>query len=858
MAKTYDTIDQDRVFKKFTQNAQKAIIHSYDLARKDSQNIQSVLEPKHLFVAILEEQNNLAARLLERLGVDLAQTSRAVLANQTSGYNIKSVVPTEDYKKIISNAFMEAAQLSHVYVGCEHLLLAMLKFEELPFIEDLVNSGLNYERIRQEILQFGTYQPGVFSKQLPAANQLNQGNQLNQLNQPSQYDQEEIQEGEAGGALASFGVSMTEQAAENKFLPILGRDEEIERVLHILSRQTKNNPILVGEAGVGKTAVVEGIAQRIIQGRVPKAFRGKDIVRIDIASIIAGAKIRGDVEERIMAIMDELQADPSKIIFIDEIHMIVGTGSAGGSSDMANILKPYLTNSEMQIIGATTIDEYRKYFEEDSALARRFQPVDVKELGEEESIAVLRYLAPTFEKFHKVSITDDAVTEAVKLSKRYITDRYLPDKAIDLVDEAAAKKKIIRQEKENGTVEIQEGIKQLGLQKGQALNSGNLDLASTLRQQEIALEIRLQAEAAKSEKVSKKHKVLPEDIREIVSRWTKIPVTSLTAMEIKSVEAIRGVIENKIIGQKDATERIAAALKRAKLGFTSPNRPMASFLFLGPTGVGKTETAKVIARELFGSEDALIQINMSEYMEAHSVSKLIGAPPGYVGYSDGNHITEQVRKTPYSVVLFDEIEKAHLDLLNLLLQILEEGYVQDSKGRKVSFKNTIIILTSNIGAREIAQDNTLGFNTHFDDQNNSKKEEAYDEMRGKVMSQLKDHLRPEFINRIDEIIVFRGLGEEDAFEIAKLQVEELNGRLQERFLHVQPAKELVKQIAKDGFDAEYGARNIRRKVQEVLENKLADYILENRLVPEIQKRQKKGGELFTINAGLVDGKVQFS
>lgn len=837
-------MDGEKIFDKFTRNARRVILSSYEIARKDPQNYASLIEPRHLFAAMLYEKTNLAARLLEKLNVDLVKTADAVAGELAETYVKPALLPSEDYKRILGESFFEAAQLGHVYIGSEHILLALMKFEHLPFVDDLVKSGLSYEQIRDELLSFGSYQPGVFSKSgAPGNNTVHNG---------------VTPDGNEPGALDFFGRNMNQLAEEEKYLPILGREKEIERIIHILSRQTKNNPILVGESGVGKTAVIEGLVQRIVKGDVPELFKNVEIIQIDVAAIIAGAKIRGDVEERLLSILNEVQKSPNKIIFIDEIHTIVGSGSAGGGSDIANVLKPYLTGSDLRVIGATTRDEYRRYFEEDGALARRFQPVNIEELDVDSSIQVLKYLRPTFEKYHHVKITDEAIVDAVKLSERYVSDRYLPDKAIDLIDEAAAKKKIIRDQKDSQARTLESDISQIKQDKGKALSDGNLDLAGDLRIEELNLQGKIDRLKKRGQKISLKYKVESEDIRGIISSWTKIPVNSLSVMDVKSIAGMETVLKQRIIGQEDAVIRVAAALKRAKLGLTDASRPLASFLFLGPTGVGKTETAKVIAKEIFGTADALIQINMSEMMEQHSVSKIIGAPPGYVGYQDGNNITEQIRQRPYSVVLFDEIEKAHVDLLNILLQILEEGFVQDSKGRVVSFKNTVIIMTSNIGAESIAQDSVLGFDVNISKKDEEKIEDFYDDMRERVMGDLKDYLRPEFINRVDEIIVYRGLNETDAEKIAKLQIDALNERLREKHILLKVTGPVIAKIAEEGFSKEYGARNVKRKVQEQLENELADYLLAADLVPELQQRQKKKQPLLQLTANLKSDKVMFS
>jgi ATP-dependent Clp protease ATP-binding subunit ClpC len=833
------TIDEDKIFNKFTRNSRRVVVSAYDLARRDTQNHYNEIAVKHLFVAILLDKKNIAARLLENLNIDLMQTADAIMGQVESAPKSANLIPSNEFKTALGEAFMEAAKLGHVYVGCEHILLAIMKLEDQEFIADLNNSGLTYNSIRQELMNFATYQPGVFKQE---ADKSANGEAIEQ---------------EQTATLDQFGMSMNELASNGKYLPVFGREEEIERVLNILGRQTKNNPILIGESGVGKTAIIEGLVQRVNQGNVPEVFKNLEIIQIDNNGIIAGAKIRGDVEERLLAIVDEVSKSPNKVLFIDEIHSIVGMSNNPAGTDVVSILKPYLTSGDLQVIGATTLDEYRKYFEEDGALARRFQPVPVEELDEEASKKILQFLRPTFEDFHHVKITDEALEQSVILSQRYVVDRFLPDKAIDLIDEAAAKKKIKTRTKSKKVEQLQGTIKDISSKKGEAVSAGDLELAGRLRIKELSLQESLKNRRKQSLKRSKNNKVEVEDIREVISRWTKIPVGSLSSADLSTISKIKKLLHEQIVGQEEAIDRVANALQRAKLGLADEKRPLGSFLFLGPTGVGKTETAKVIARELFGSESSLIQANMSEYMEQHAVSKIIGAPPGYVGYQDGNHLSEQVRRNPYSLVLFDEIEKAHPELLNILLQILEEGEVQDSKGHKVSFKNTVIIMTSNIGAEEIAEDSVLGFEVKFDQKKDNKKEEAYEAMRDQIMDELKNYLRPEFVNRLDEIIVYRGLNEKDAEKIAKLQVKKLIERLQNRHIALQVSSAIEKHIAEKGFSKEYGARNIRRKLQEMLENELAQFLLDEGLVTELEKRERKKLPPVLIKAGSSKGNVVF-
>ncbi|MFW5702665.1 MAG: ATP-dependent Clp protease ATP-binding subunit [Candidatus Dojkabacteria bacterium] len=837
------TLDESQILDRFSDNARRAVIRSYDLARKQLGNSAKELSPSHLFAALLLEKNTLAAKVLAKLNLDLEKTAQAILGDL--GVAKDSVFPNKSFRKIIGESFVEAARMGHVYVGTEHILLALMRDQELPFIREFLSSQINYERVLEEINQMGTYHTGMFRK-----------GGLNSTGLPNNLD-----ENRSESVLEHFGRFMNDMAKEGEYLPILGREPEIERVVNILSRKTKNNPILVGEPGVGKTAIVEGLVQRIVSGQIGANLKDLEVIQLDIAGIIAGAKMRGDIEERLLAIMEEAESDPNTILFIDEIHTLVGMSGHQSGADIINMIKPYLTSGKLQLIGATTYDEYRRYFEDEGALARRFQPVFVEELEKEAALQVLKFLKPNFEQYHLVTIEDAALKAAIELSSRYVGDRYLPDKAIDLIDEAAAKKKIMRGRKSTKAHKLRSDKEQVADLKEDALERGDLKMAGELRNRELSIQKNIAEESQKQLKKSTKFRVGTEDIRAVVSQWTKIPVNSLSAAELKTVSNIKTELKKQIIGQLEAADSLSASLQRAKLGLADEHRPLGSFLFLGPTGVGKTETAKVIARHMFGSEENLIQINMSEYMEQHTISKIIGAPPGYVGYSDGNHLSEQVRKNPHSVVLFDEIEKAHPDLLNVLLQILEEGELQDGKGRKVSFKNTVVILTSNIGAEEIAQDDTLGFNVQIESSEDKEREEAYEQMREQIMGELKDYLRPELVNRLDDIIVFRGLNEEDAKQIAQLQLEQVARRLEKQFIILEVTDAVKGKIGEEGFSTEYGARNIRRKIQEEIENKIAAFILENSLVENIaqlEKTQGEKGEPIRLQGKIKNGEVEIT
>lgn len=745
--------------------------------------------------------------------MDIDATKASLEENYTSN-EIINFAPElgENARHLLTRSFLIASELGHVYVGTEHMLLAILQEEDLEFVKELSANGLTYEFVKGAMLNFGVYQPGVFA------------------DSDEKLEDEEKQEN-----IYFFARDMNKLAQEGRYLKVWGRDEEIERMIHILSRKTKNNPIIVGEAGVGKTAIVEGLVQRILEGKVPSSFRNKTIIQLDLSAILAGSKIRGDVEERLLSIIDDLAQHPDWIVFIDEIHMIVGAGAAGsgGSMDIANMLKPHLTSGDIRVIGATTYDEFQKHIEDDPALERRFQPVMVDELSAEDSKKVLKLLRPAFEKFHGVKITDEALEEAVELSSRYITNKYLPDKAIDVLDEATAGKRISAEKTGTNILDIKKELNSVKSLKDKALDKGDIGSAVKQRQDEVALEKKMnQVSKTSKTKVNNKLKIEVEDIRKVISRWSKIPVVTMKSDDYKKLVELEKNLEKRIVGQNEGINKISSVLKRARLGLSYEKRPMASFLFLGPTGVGKTETAKEIARTYFGDEKALIQVDMSEYMEQHSVSKLIGSPPGYVGFQEGGQLTEKIRRRPYSVVLFDEIEKAHPDLLNIMLQILDEGSLQDAKGRKINFKNTIIIMTSNIGASEIGKDDVLGFGVDDSGQTDEKVDKAFEQMRETLMRELKDELPPEFLNRIDDIIIFRGLDLNDVRKITKILVDELNQRLKEKGIQVAVTQSAVKHIAEAGYDSEYGARNVRRKIQELVENPLADYILENSIKPD--------------------------
>ncbi len=813
----------DKKLRKLTENAKEILIESYNLSIR---NNDSEVRLEHVFISLLSLDKGLASRFLRSIGIDIKKTIESIKNKIKSNKKASSseIKVSDDVKELVRVAFLLAHEFGHVYVGTEHFLLAFLKNKTLDFVEDLEKVGLNYNSVKEKLFAYATYAPGVFV----------QGKKAEKSNKDN--------------AVNYFGRNLNQLAREGRLMPIIGREKEINRLIRILSRQTKNNPILTGESGVGKTAVVEGLVQRIVKGEVPESIKNLEIYQIDIASIIAGSKVRGDVEQRLLVLISEVSASPNKVLFIDEIHMIVGAGATGRdqSMDIANILKPRLTDGGIRVIGATTLVEYRKYFEEDAALSRRFQPILIEEILDKDAVKILSGIKYRLEEYHGVKITKDAILSAVKLSDRYIADRFLPDKAIDVLDEAAAAEKLKQENKYKKYSRMSSKLVELKRKKDKALKKRLFEKALDLKKLEGKVKENInEVSKTRKELISRgKFKVTEEDIKDIVSEMTGIPVTTLTVEEIKALKGIKRRIGKRIVGQKDALDRVAATLKRTRLGISDKGRPLASFLFLGPTGVGKTEMAKVIAQEFFGTERALIQIDMSEYMEQHSVAKIIGAPPGYVGFQEGGQLTEKIRKNPYSIVLFDEVEKAHIDLLNILLQILEEGHITDSKGRKVSFKNAIIIMTSNIGAKDIIQDEILGFSLDVSGKKGEKVDSAYERMREKLTNDLKKVLRPELINRIDDVIIFRGLDTKDSIKITKILLKDLQKRLNERKVKIDITDKAIEYIAKKGFSKEYGARNLRRKVQELIENPLSDIIIDSgvkgtKLVVKIKKKGKK-------------------
>ena len=783
------------------------------------------ITPENLLVGILLNRESLARRTIDAMNI----VTDDILSKLLDGSNIditkigsrsRDIVLGEGVQDILRRAYDWSHRFSHVYVGTEHILLGILS-SNIPLTKLLAKYGLNSKVFRKKLGEYAIYPIGILSRPNIRMN----------IN------------GENDGIVENIGIDLVGLALEGKLDPVIGREEELDTVIKILSRRNKNNPLIIGEAGVGKTVLVEGLAQRIADGKVPQSLRDMRIVLLDIASIIAGSRMRGDVEEKMMAIVSEVVEDSNTILFIDEIHNILSSGIPGGSSDIASILKPALLKDDFRCIGATTTEEYSMYIEEDSALARRFQSVILEESSVKDTLEILKNIKVIFEAHHNININKEALVTAVKLSDRYVSDRYLPDKAIDLLDEACATKRI---KIESGYQELSSLINKLrdiGKIKIKQITRGNMVKAAELNSEEKVL----RKEIAKLEKEcdeSKKdidNEVNVDDVREIVSKWTGIPLNTLGSKEKSSLLELENRLNGLVIGQNDAVDVVSNAIKRARTGISDEDRPWASFLFLGPSGVGKSELAKALTVELFGNKDRLIQIDMSEMMESHSVSKLIGSPPGYIGYKEGGRLTEVVRKYPHSVILFDEIEKAHPDVLNILLQILEYGHLTDGKGRTVNFKNTVVVLTSNIGAEEISKDKILGFVGSKGVRSDEDIDEAYDGMKDMLMSELKGTLRPELINRLDDVVIFRALNRRDARKIVKLLVGELNRRLLDQNIKVKLDRKLVTYIVKEGFSEEYGARPLRRLIQDTVENVLADYLLKNTVKNEKKIKQIKLG-----------------
>lgn len=823
---------------RFTEAAQNALNKSLYTARELG---HTYVGSEHILLGLLSEQDSVAAKLLTERGVTYDRTRE--LASQIAGIGEPSQVGPGDMtprtKRIIEMSSYQALKLGQNYIGTEHLLLSLVNEADCVGVKLISLQGVNMNALQNDIIAFFRGVSGSAASTATASGYSAPGAKGEEMSGGSDALK-------GAPTLQKYGRDLTELARSGKIDPIVGRDNETERVIQILSRRQKNNPCLIGEPGVGKTAVVEGLAQRISDGNVPDTLRGKTIFTLDISGMIAGAKYRGEFEERLKSVMDEVSKNPSIILFIDEIHTIIGAGAAEGAIDAANILKPALARGELQVVGATTIDEYRKHIEKDAALERRFQSVMVGEPTQDEAKQILFGLRDKYEAHHKVRITDKAIEAAVTLSSRYINDRYLPDKAIDLIDEAASRVRIKNCTTPPNLKELEEKHQKTINEKEEAIKAQNFERAAALRDREKTENEEFEKARADWEKTSGKEQleVTETDIAEIVTSWTGIPVKKLAEEESEKLLHLDEILHKRIIGQHEAVEAVSRAIRRGRIGLKDPKRPMGSFIFLGPTGVGKTELCRALADTLFGSESSLIRMDMSEYMEKHSVSKLIGSPPGYVGFDDGGQLTEKIRRHPYSVVLFDEIEKAHPDVFNILLQILEDGVLTDSKGRKVDFKNSIIIMTSNVGASSITErKNDLGFSAG----NASSREDDEKAVRENVMASLKSTFKPEFLNRIDETIVFKKLGEEEIEQIADIMLAEVQKRIEKLNVSIRFDASVRKLVAKEGIDPVYGARPLRREIQRRVEDEFATVMLEGNI---------SAGD--SVTAKAEDGKIVFS
>jgi len=807
-------MSEEAAMNNFTPRAQQVLA----LARKEADRFNhNFVGTEHLLLGLIKLGQGVAVNVLQKLGLDLETVRMEVEKQVGTGPDQKMIgnIPyTPRVKKVLALASKEAKNLNHTYVGTEHILLGLLREGDGVAARVLKNLDVDIEQTRQEILkeldpQFAPTDEAQASGTDPAPER--QPEKKGEIKTP---------------ALKAFGRDLTEIARKGDMDPVIGRQNEIERVIQILCRRTKNNPVLLGEAGVGKTAIVEGLAQEIARGNVPEILREKRVITLDLALMVAGTKYRGQFEERIKAVMDEIRRARNIILFIDELHTIVGAGSAEGTMDASNIIKPALSRGEMQCIGATTLNEYRKYIEKDAALERRFQTVKVEAPSPEEAILILKGLRPKYEEHHKAEITDQAIESAVKMSDRYITDRYLPDKAIDVMDEAGSRARIGSMTRPPEVKELEAEIEKIKTQKERAIKDQDFEGAAAMRDKEKHAKERLDAVLAgwRASREEKRVTVGEEDILHVVSKWTGIPLKRMEEGESARLLALEQEMSRMIIGQKEAVSALCKALRRSRADLKDPRRPIGTFALLGPTGVGKTLLAKTLAEILFGDAKSLIQLDMSEYMERHNSSRMVGSPPGYVGYEEGGQLTEQVRRRPYSVVLFDEIEKAHPDVMNMLLQILEEGKLTDNVGRVVNFRNTIILLTSNVGAELIRRQTTMGFSPIND-------EHSYEKMKEKIMDEAKKIFRPEFLNRLDDAIVFRSLTKPDLLEILDLEVSKVLTRLKAKQLHLTLEPAAMDFLVEKGYDPMYGARPMRRAVERYLEDPLAEEILKSSLQP---------------------------
>ncbi len=786
------------MFERFTEKAIKVIMLAQEEARRLGHNFVGT---EQILLGLIGEGTGVAAKVLKSMGVNLKDARIEVekIIGRGSGFVAVEIPFTPRAKRVLELSLEEARQLGHNYIGTEHLLLGLIREGEGVAARVLENLGVDLTKVRTQVIRM-----------LGETQEVTTGSNTGRTKTPT---------------LDEFGSNLTVMASEGKLDPVVGRAKEIERVIQILGRRTKNNPVLIGEPGVGKTAIAEGLAQRIANNDIPDILEDKRVVTLDIGLLVAGTKYRGEFEERLKKIMDEIRQAGNVILVIDEVHTLIGAGAAEGAIDAANILKPALARGELQCIGATTLDEYRKHIERDAALERRFQPVMVGEPTVDETIEILYGLRERYEQHHKLKILDEALVAAAKLSDRYISDRYLPDKAIDLVDEAGSRVRLINSQLPPAAKELDKELRQVLKDKDDAVRSQDFDKAGVLRDREMEIKGEIRAIASSKKDTTGSDEPGPvvdeEDIAQIVASWTGVPVNKLTESESEKLLHMEDTLHQRLIGQEDAVTAVSKAIRRARVGLKNPNRPIASFIFSGPTGVGKTELAKSLASYFFGAEEAMIRLDMSEYMERHTVSKLIGSPPGYVGYNEGGQLTEAVRRRPYTVVLFDEIEKAHPDVFNMLLQILEDGRLTDAKGRTVDFKNTLLIMTSNIGSKVIEKGGG-GIGFEFSE---NQTDSQYNRIRSLVNEELKQYFRPEFLNRLDEIIVFRQLNKEEVKEIAEIMLNEVFGRLTEQGITLEVTDKFKERLVEEGYNPSYGARPLRRAIMRLLEDVLAEQIL---------------------------------
>lgn len=808
------------MYQRFTEKAERAIASSQQSAVDLGHNYVGT---EHILLGLVKEGTGVAARVLQAQGITeekiLKEIDELIGKGETAGEAPVGFTPRT--KRVLELAFKEARRMGQGYIGTEHLLLGIMKEGESVAVRIMMDLGVDPQKLLAELIK-------VLNEETPGSTGAPKNSSANS----------------STPTLNQFGRDLTDMARDGKIDPVIGRDKEIERIIQILSRRTKNNPCLIGEPGVGKTAIAEGLAQKIVEGNIPEILNDKRVVALDISSMVAGAKYRGEFEDRLKKAMEEIRKAGNVILFIDELHTIVGAGAAEGAIDASNILKPSLARGEIQVIGATTLNEYRKHIEKDAALERRFQPITVGEPSKEEAVEILKGVRDKYEAHHRVKITDNALEAAVKLSDRYITDRFLPDKAIDLVDEAASRVRLNTFTAPPDIKNMEEKVEKLSKEKEDSIRHQEFEKAAKIRDDEQKLKAELDRirDEWHQKNQTKTDTVTANEIEDIVASWTGIPVKKLAEEESERLLKMEDTLHNRVIGQDEAVKSISKAIRRGRVGLKDPKRPVGSFIFLGPTGVGKTELCKALAEAMFGDEKSLIRVDMSEFMEKHSVSKLVGSPPGYVGYDEGGQLTEKVRRKPYCVLLFDEIEKAHPDIFNILLQILEDGRLTDSQGRVVDFRNTIIIMTSNVGARTITEPKRLGFSVARDESAKN-----YEDMKGNVMGELKKTFRPEFLNRIDDIIVFHPLTEGNIKEIVGLMLEILIKRLKQNEIEMEVSEETMAHLAKKGFDPIFGARPLRRAIQSMLEDKLAEEMLEGKIKAGDSIKIEMDGENVVVN-----------